>query len=129
MPDDVVGASGATARRSGFFGSYDTDPAKAPTPARDSIIETESAGGAVSLPGRLSVRTVDGWFTWVTGYAGRDVTRVTVDPPVGPDVVASLEGGRFAAWWPSGEARGNNPGVGGAWGYTVTLTDATTRRV
>jgi hypothetical protein len=129
MPDDLVGTRGVTARRSGFFGSYDTDPPQAPTPARDSIIETESMEGAVSLPGRLSVRTIDGWFIWVSGYAGRDVTAVTVDPPVGPDVEASLEGGRFAAWWPAGEARGKNPGVGGAWSYTVTLTDGTTRRV
>jgi hypothetical protein len=66
---------------------------------------------------------------YVTGYAGRDVTRVTVDPPVGPDVEASLEDGRFAAWWPAGKARGDNPGMGGEWGYTVTLTDGTTRRV
>jgi hypothetical protein len=129
MPDDLLGASAVGSRRSGIFSSYDPDPAEAPTPARDSIIETESAGGAVTVPGRLSLGTKDGWFIWVTGYAGNDVTRVTVDPPVGPDVEASLEGGRFAAWWPSGEARGDNPGVGGAWSYTVTLADGTTRRV
>lgn len=129
MPDGLLGESSAAARRSGFFGSYDPNPPEAPTPARDSLIETESMAGAVSLPRRLSVRAVDGWFTWVTGYAGRDVARVSVDPPVGPDVEASLEDGRFAAWWPSGEARGDNPGVGGGWSYTVTLTDGTTRRV
>lgn len=129
MPDGLVGASAVAARKSGFFGSYDPDPAEAPTPTRDSIIETESAGGAVSLPGRLSVGTIDGWFIWVTGYAGSDVTRVTVNPPVGVGVEATLEGGRFAAWWPSGEARGDNPGVGGAWSYTVTLADGTKRRV
>ena len=129
MPDDFVGANGVAAGRSGFFGSYDTDPPEAPIPARDGLIETESTGGAVSVPGRLSVGTVDGWFTWVTGYAGSDVVRITVEPPVGPDVEASLEGGRFAAWWPSGEARGDNPGVGGAWSYTVTLADGTTRRI
>lgn len=130
MPDDFVGASGGAARRSGgFFGHHDPNPPKAPTPARDSLIETESAGGAVSVPGRLSVGTVDGWFMYVTGYAGRDVTRVTVDPPVGPNVEASLEDGRFAAWWPAGEARGDNPSMSGAWSYTVTLTDGTTRRV
>jgi hypothetical protein len=129
MPDDLVGASGVKARRSGYFGSYDPNPPKAPTPARDSIIEYGSTGGAVSVPGRLSIGTIDGWFTWVTGYAGSDVTRVTVDPPVGPDVQASLEDGRFAAWWPAGEARGDNPGISGAWSYTVTLADGTTRRV
>jgi hypothetical protein len=129
MPDDLVGTSGATARRNGFFGSYDAEHVEAPTPARDSMIETESMTGSVTLPGRFSVRRVDGLFTWVTGYAGRDVTRVTVDPPAGPAVVASLQDGRFAAWWPAGGTRGSNPGTGGAWSYTVTLTDGTTRRV
>lgn len=129
MPDDIVGANGDAVRRSGFFGSYDTDPAPAPTPAREAIIETESAGGAVSLPDRLGIGTIDGWFSWVTGYAGSDVTGVTVHPPVGPDVEASLNGGRFSAWWPAGEARGDNPGVGGVWTYTVTIADGTTRRV
>jgi hypothetical protein len=129
MPDDLVGASGVAASRRGIFSSYDPNPPKAPTPARDSIIEYGSTGGAVSVPGRLSIGTIDGWFMWVTGYAGRDVTRVTVDPPVGPNVEASLEDGRFAAWWPAGEARGDNPGVSGAWSYTVTLADGTTRRV
>ena len=129
MPDDLVGTSGVTARRSGFFGTYDTEHEEAPTPARDGIVETESMTGSVNLPGRLPFRTVDGLFTWTTGYAGRDVTRVTVDPPVGPDVVASLGGGRFSAWWPSGEARGDNPAMSRGWSYTVTLTDGTTRRV
>lgn len=129
MPDDLVGRSDVSDDRSGFFGSYDTDPAEPPTPARDEIIETESAGGSVSLPGRLPAGTIEGWFSSVTGYAGSDVTGVIVHPPVGPDVEASLNGGRFTAWWPAGEARGNNPGVGGAWSYTVTLADGTTRRV
>ena len=129
MPDDLVGDNDVAARGSGFFGSYDTDPMPAPTPARDGIVETESAAGAVTLPGRLGVGTIEGWFTWVTGYAGSDVTGVTVHPPVGPDVEASLEDGRFSAWWPAGEARGDNPGVGGAWTYTVTLADGTTQRV
>lgn len=130
MPDDFVGASAVKARRSGgFFGHYDPNPAKAPTPARDSLIETESAGGTVSVPGRLSVGTIDGWFMYVTGYAGRNVTRVTVDPPAGPNVEASLENGRYAAWWPAGEARGDNPSMSEDWSYTVTLTDGTTRRV
>ena len=129
LPDDRIGASGAAARRNGFFGSYDTAPPEPPTPARDGIIETESMGGTVPLPGRLPLTTREGWFSWASGYAGRDVTGVTVHPPVGPDVEASLEGGRFTAWWPAGEARGDNPGVSGGWTYTVILADGTTRRV
>lgn len=129
MPDDIVGANNVADRRSGFFGSYDPDPVDAPTPPREGIIQTESAGGTVAIPGRIGVGTREGWFSWVTGYAGRDVTSVTVHPPVGPDVEASLNGGRYSAWWPAGSARGDNPGTGGAWTYTVTLTDGTTQPV
>lgn len=128
MPDELLGTTTASPD-SGFFGSYDTDPPAPPTPAHDSVVETESAGGAVSLPGRLSLGSREGWFTWTSGYAGSDVTAVTVHPPTGPAVEASLVDGRFAAWWPSGEARGDNPGVSGAWTYTVTLADGTTREV
>ncbi|MGL5823697.1 MAG: hypothetical protein ACRCYU_02485, partial [Nocardioides sp.] len=63
-----------------------------------------------------------------SGYVGSDVVGVTVDPPVGPDVEASIQEGRFSAWWPAGEARGDNPGVSGAWTYTVTLADGSTRQ-
>lgn len=129
MPDDLVGASGAVARDRGFFGSYDPEHVEPPTPARDGIVPTESAAGSVRLPGRLPFRTVEGWFTVVTGYAGPDVTRVTVDPPEGPDVVASLQDGRYTAWWPSPTARAANPDAGQGWSYTVTLVDGTTRRV
>lgn len=129
MPDELVGHSDDAVRRRGFFGSFDPDPAEAPTPDRKGVTETESASGAVSLPGRLSLGTVDGWFTSVTGYAGEEVTAVTVHPPSGPDVDASLSGGRFTAWWPAGRARGDNPGVSDAWTYTVALTDGTTQRV
>lgn len=140
MPDDAVGSSQGTARRNGgFFGSHDPDPPEPPTPARDGLIENDSVMGAVNPPGRLALGPLtfddlglggrDEWFVWVSGYAGTDVTGVTVHPPVGPDVEASLRGGRFTAWWPAGEARGDNPGVTGGWGYSVTLTDGTTRRV
>jgi hypothetical protein len=45
-----------------------------------------------------------------------------VHVPSGPDVEASVEGGRFAAWWPT-----VNPGETEAWTYTVTLADGSTR--
>jgi hypothetical protein len=129
MPDDLVGSRNVPSPKSGLFGTYDPDPAEPPTPPRDGIVETESTNGTVVLPGHASLGTVEGWFTWTTGYAGSNVTGVTVHPPVGPAVEASLIDGRFSAWWPSGEARGDNPGVGGAWTYTVTLTDGTSRQV
>ncbi|SEQ85273.1 hypothetical protein [Microlunatus flavus] len=129
MPDDLVGTSGAAARGRRFFGSYDPEHVEVPPPASDGLVETESMSGTVAVPRRLHLGTVDGLFIWVTGYAGSDVTRVTVHPPVGPDVVASLVDGRFAAWWPAGAARVDNPGLSEAWTYTVTLDDGTTRQV
>jgi hypothetical protein len=119
MPDDLVGLGGQTAaHHDGFFGTGDPDPAEAPTVARDGIVETESMAGS----------TDEGWFTWSGGYVGNDVTGVTVHTPLGDDVEASVDGGRFAAWWPGGEVRGDNPGVSGAWTYTVSLADGSTRR-
>jgi hypothetical protein len=129
MRDDLVGNPHPADRKdAGFFGSYDTDPAEAPTLARDRIDETESMGGSVSIRGRLPFSTHEGWFSWVSGYVGSDVIGVTVHPPVGPDVEATVEGGRFSAWWPGGAVKGDSPGVSGAWTYTVTLADGSTRR-
>lgn len=126
MPEDLIGTSDSAARKKGFFGTFSPDP-EAPTPARDGIIEDHSMGGTVSLPGRLPFTSTDGWFSWVSGYVGSDVTGVTVHPPVGPDVEATVSQGRFSAWWPAGEARGDSPGVSGAWSYTVALADGTSR--
>jgi hypothetical protein len=33
------------------------------------------------------------------------------------------------AWWPSAEPSSENPEVMGAWTYTVTLADGSTRRL
>ncbi|MCL3816978.1 hypothetical protein [Aeromicrobium wangtongii] len=127
MPEDLIGSTDSGARKKGFFGTFVTDAPEAPALAPDAIDEDVSMGGSVSLPGRLPFTSTDGWFTWVTGYVGSDVTGVTVHPPVGPDVEATVSQGRFSAWWPAGEARGDNPGVSGAWSYTVTLADGTSR--
>lgn len=127
MSEGLIGSSGGAARKNGFFGTFAADPPEAPAVARDGIVESESMGGSVPVSGRLPFTTTDGWFTWVRGFVGDDVTGVTVDPPVGPDVRATVSQGRFSAWWPSGEPSGSNPGVSGAWSYTVTLADGTTR--
>lgn len=127
MPEKLIGSSDSGARKKGLFGTFNTDPPEAPTPSPDGIVENGSMGGSVSLPGRLPFTSTDGWFSWVGGYVGSDVTGVTVHPPVGPDVEATVSQGRFSAWWPAGEARGDNPGVSGAWSYTVTLVDGTSR--
>jgi hypothetical protein len=113
----------------GFMGDYDAEPVKAPSVARDNLIETDSAGGSFPLPGRWPFTTTSGFVEWVQGYVGSDVVGVTVHPPVGPDVVASVVNGQFATWWPRGVIKGDQPGGGGGWSYTVTLADGTTRQI
>jgi len=130
MPDDLVGQEDpADHKEEGFFGTYDTDPVEAPTLARDRIVETESMEGSVPTPGLWPFSSDEGWFRWVQGYVGSDVTGVTVHPPAGPDVEASVANGRFAAWWPSDQPSSENPEVMRASTYTVTLADGSTRRV
>ncbi len=130
MRDDFIGHQSPADRRArGFFGSYDTDPVRAPTLARDRIVETESTVGSVPTAGFWPLSSDEEWFSWVQGYVGSDVTGVTVHPPAGPDVEASVGHGRFAAWWPSAHPSSKNPEVMGAWTYTVTLADGSTRRV
>lgn len=130
MPDDLVGHQDPEDNRNeGFFGTYDTDPVEAPSPARDRIVETDSMAGSVPTPGLWPFSNDEGWFSWVRGYAGSGVTGVTVHTPVGTDVEASVAHGRFAAWWPSPQPSSEHPEVMGAWTYTVTLADGSTRRV
>ncbi len=129
MPNDLVGQQDPVDKSEGFFGTYDPDPIAAPVVARDRIVETDSTVGSVSTPGRWPFTTDEGWFSWVQGYVGSDVTGVTVHTPAGPDVEASVSNGRFAAWWPSARPSSENREVMGAWTYTVTLADGSTRRV
>lgn len=124
MPQDLIGTSGEAASKKGFLGTFDSDPAEAPTPARDGFVETGSMEGSIPIRGRLPFTSADGWLSWVSGYVGSDVVGVTVHPPMGPDVIATVSQGRFSAWWP---ANGAKPGAGGAWTYTVTLADGTSR--
>ncbi len=129
MPDDLIGHQDPGDHREGFFGGYTTDPVKAPTLGRDRIDETENMTGSVPTPGRWLFSNDEGWFSLVQGYVGSDVTGVTVHTPVGPDVEASVANGRFAAWWPSDQPSSKNSEEMGAWTYTMTLADGSTRRV
>ncbi len=104
-------------------------PRRGPDPARDRIVETENMAGSVPTPGPWFFSDDEGWVSWVEGYVGSDVTGVTVHTPIGIDVEASVANGRFAAWWPSDQPSSENPEVMGAWTYTVTLADGSTRRV
>ena len=130
MPDDLVGRQEPVDHREeGFFGGYDTDSVEPPRMARDQIDETESMTGSVPTAGFWPFRRDEGWFGTVQGYVGSDVTGVTVHPPVGADVEASVGQGRFAAWWPTGKPSSENPDAMAAWSYTVTLADGSTRHV
>jgi hypothetical protein len=129
MPDDLVGQNAPTDHQDGFFGNYDTDPVEPPTLPRDRIDEAGSMEGNVSTPDPWPLSDREGWFNWVEGYAGNDVTGITVHTPIGTDVEASVANGRFAAWWPSAKPSSENPEAMEAWTYTVTLADGTTRQV
>ncbi len=129
VPDDLVGRGVPPDHQEGFFGSYSTDPVEAPTLARGRIDEAGSMGGSVSTPRPWPLSDDEGWFSWVEGYVGSDVTGITVHTPIGTDVEASVANGRFAAWWPSAKPSSENLDVMEAWTYTVTLADGTTRQV
>lgn len=106
---DAAGAEGG-------FGSNDSTDAPAPVPSPDALVET----------GAMSSSTDEGWFTFTTGFVGSDVTAVTVHTTSGPDLEASVVGGRFAAWWPAIEQSSDHP-QGDVWSYTLQLADGTTR--
>ena len=128
MPEGLVGREDpAAARTEGFMGSYTTDPREAPTLAANDIV---GYGGAGSVPtdGLWGFGDDEEWVSYVDGYVGSAVTGVTVHTPTGADVEASVGNGRFAAWWPSPEPSSENLDVMGAWTYTVTLADGTTRQ-
>ena len=121
MRNDVVGHDPSGNDVLGNY-EYDTN-LDAPTVARDRMVEMGSTASSID-EGWLRD---DSWLTWTYGYVGSDVTGVTVHTPLGFDVEASVDNGRFAAWWPSVVPSSKNPEVMGAWSYTVTLADGSRR--
>lgn len=118
LRNDVVGQDPAGHE---VFGSLEPDPGEAPAVSRDGLVETGSA--ATSIDDGLFGEE---WLTWAYGRVGAEVTAVTVHTPLGFDVTASVDNGRFAAWWPSQQPSSENLDVMGAWSYTVTLADGST---
>jgi hypothetical protein len=55
-------------------------------------------------------------YTYVEGLAGRDVTAVTIHD-AGQIITATLQGGRWTAWWPTADPHGT------VTGYVVVTTD------
>jgi hypothetical protein len=97
-------------------GYYDPDAAEPPTLAPDRIAVNASAEGS----------TDEGWFNWLDGYVGSDVTGVTVHTSSGLDIQASVVGNRFAAWWP-GRVQSSDHPEGETWWYAVHLADGNSR--
>jgi hypothetical protein len=62
-------------------------------------------------------------FNYVVGMAGSDVKKVVVTDQ-GKTVRATLQGGRWTAWWPDGQPEGLLTGT-----FTVTFTDGSSRTV
>jgi hypothetical protein len=114
MPNDSVGQT--IHDGDDFFGTYDPDPAAPPALASDRIATSESMEGSTS----------EGWFAWLGGYVGSDVTGVTVHTSSGLDIEASVAGNRFAAWWPAIEQSSDHPAE--SWWCTVHLSDGSSRR-
>ncbi len=114
MPDDSVGQ--IIADGDDFFGNYSPVPTATPTLAPDRISETMTQESSTS----------EGYFIQTGGYVGSDVVGVTVHTTSGLDIEASVEAGRFAAWWPAVEQSSDNPD-GEGWTYTVHLADGSSR--
>jgi hypothetical protein len=117
LPNDLVGQDPAD-YEGRFFGTYDADAPRAPHVGRHRIVETTYMSGAAD----------EGLVNWSEGYVGGDVVGVTLHTPSGLRVQASVARGRFAAWWPAGEVKGDNPELTDAPTFTVTLADGSTRR-
>jgi hypothetical protein len=71
----------------------------------------------------MSGRTDEGWLNWTECYVGHDVVAVTLHTPTGLKVQASVTSGRYAASWPAGEAKADNPESTDAPTFVVTLAD------
>ena len=114
MPDDLV--ADPRPGQGGFFGSLDRAGETAgPAPGR--TVARQDTSGAGSVDGEL--------FVYVEGRAGTDVVRIDLTTPGGVRVEASVDDGRWAAWWPAGDASPRNPGIAEAPAYDVTLRDGT----
>lgn len=100
----------------GFFGGLEgAEEAVEPLRARDDVhLDTFGVG---SIDGDV--------FAYAEGRAGADVAGIQVTSPGGLRIDASLDDGRWAAWWPAGDDSPGSPGTSDAPTFTVTLRDGT----
>ena len=73
--------------------------------------------------------TKEGLFSYTQGRAGTDVVAVTITTPGGLEIEATLRDGRYAAWWPGGEAKADSPEFTRAPVVRATLRDGSAARV
>lgn len=126
MPDDTVDQD--PRHPDGVvMGTGGQGPSAAPALARDDLVQATSMGGTVHDDEFLPWADDDDWFIWAEGYVGSKVTAVTVHTASDLEIEASVSDGRFAVWWPAGEVDSDNPELGEAWTYTLTLADGSTR--
>lgn len=127
MANDLVAGSASGPRRAGFMGGWTADPSPAPELAADGIVG-HGAEGTMPVDRPWPLPDGEEWVASVEGFVGRDVAAVTVRTSDGPAVEASVEHGRFAAWWPSFEPSREHPDALAGLTYTVTLADGTTQQ-
>ena len=92
-------------------------------PARDEILSDGGSG--------FSEDDGEPIYRVVSGRVGADVTGVVVHTAEQGDVIASVEGGYFTAWWP-GPAESASPPTGSLrmdFTFTAQLRDGTTRNL
>lgn len=117
MPTAEITDSPAGDRRR-WFGSTDEELSDPVRDVDEVRVDTAATGS-----------TKEGLFSYSEGAVGRDVVDVTFTTPRGVTVKASVDNGRYAAWWPAGSNDLRSPEISGAPDIDVTLTDGTTYRL
>jgi hypothetical protein len=94
-------------------------------------VEGEFTDGAMSQitdPGLLGIGAADRTVSFDVGDVGPDVEAVTITTADGEEVDATVENGRFVAWWPGrafGDETEGNGGPAPDLAYRLTLRDGT----
>lgn len=101
------------------WGSFNSEIPDDPAPRPNEVQEWSYAVGG----------TKEGLFIWTEGAVGSDIAAVTITTPIGDKVIASVANGRYAAWWPAGKNKLDNPQTMGGIGIDATLRDGTTKVV
>lgn len=113
LPNEAIGADPED-YASKMLGAAGND-AELSTPRARQISDVSSITGVID----------EGEFNLVEGRVGRDVIAVSVLRP-GSDVIeASVDNGRFAAWWPAPRADDGN--VGDVYRLRATYADGSTK--